>query len=354
VPEDDVRTTLGELERKLEDLEAELRSVPRRVAGNGASHHPAASAPEAAPHVAVPPAHGGASPFAAALASSPGPFAPPPVAPASAPPPSTAPASAPPPSTAPASAPPPSTAPASAPPPSAAPASAPPPSTAPASAPPPSAAPVPTPAPPQPAALPPLPATAAFAPAGDVQSQLLELERFRGELELSTRTLLDEYDRLVAGFRAVADAVSAPAAAPAPPSDLPADPTFPPAPKYPPAADPQAPTAAPAPASSTHDPNMVPVDRAALGEELLEGTVALDAGPFRDIATLSSLEQAVGSVPGVRDVQVRSFEGSRAYIDVLLDRPVELVAELRRSAPVAFTVTDSPPGRLRLEIDPGS
>ncbi len=44
---------------------------------------------------------------------------------------------------------------------------------------------------------------------------------------------------------------------------------------------------------------------------VFEGAVVVDAGPFRDITTLSSFEQALAHVPGAEDVYVRSFEGDR-------------------------------------------
>jgi hypothetical protein len=94
-----------------------------------------------------------------------------------------------------------------------------------------------------------------------------------------------------------------------------------------------------------------PVAAGAHDEETFAGQVTIDAGPFTDIATLSSFEQALGHVPGTQDVYVRGFEGSRALIDLVLGTPVALGAELRRIAPLGFTITTTRPDHLSISID---
>jgi hypothetical protein len=49
--------------------------------------------------------------------------------------------------------------------------------------------------------------------------------------------------------------------------------------------------------------------------------VTLSAGPFATLEALREFEQAVSSLPGVREVAVRGYEGSdRAIIEVRLRR----------------------------------
>src|SRR2546421_27244 len=71
-----------------------------------------------------------------------------------------------------------------------------------------------------------------------------------------------------------------------------------------------------------------------------DGQVVIDAGPFPDIATLGSFEQALARLPQAEDVYVREFTGSRALIDVLLAAPVALLDEMRRAAPVGFGLVE--------------
>jgi hypothetical protein len=174
VPEDDVATTLGELERKLKDLEDELHGGPREVPStNGA---PAVAAPGLAPAVAAP-APAPTPPELAPLQSAPAPVGAPSVV-APAPPPAFAPA------------------------------------------PPPTVAPAP---PPTFGATPPVPARApAFPPSAQAATpvapgQLEELLRFREQLEQSAGDLLAEYERVLEGLRALTEAAFAAPAAPAPP-----------------------------------------------------------------------------------------------------------------------------------------
>ncbi|WP_354699414.1 hypothetical protein DSM112329_05130 [Paraconexibacter sp. AEG42_29] len=83
------------------------------------------------------------------------------------------------------------------------------------------------------------------------------------------------------------------------------------------------------------------------------GQVTVDAGPFEDISTLSSFEQALGHLPGTQDVYVRGFEGSRALIDLVLGAPVAVGDELRKTAPLGFTITAATSDHLSITIDGG-
>lgn len=236
MPEEDVATTLGELERKLKDLEDELHSVPRGAPADDALPEVAPPAPAQAPNLAL--GATGASPSRTPLA----------------------------------------------------------------------------------------------APADGLPDQVEELVRFREELERSAREFLAEYERVLESLRATTDAALATASrldAPSAPSEA------------------QGTVAAPRQPAPSAGP-------AGLDATILDGVVAVEAGPFSDIATLSGFEQALGSVPAVRDVYVRGFEGSRALIDVTLDEPIALAAELRRTARVAFTIVQASSGRLSVAIEPGA
>lgn len=179
---------------------------------------------------------------------------------------------------------------------------------------------------------------------GSQPGHLAELVRFREQLERSAREFLAEYERVLASLRTTTDAALAAT------SQLGAAPLGPPAPGVVSAAPPNPPAAPETVAAPwARAPSAV---YPGLDTTVLDGVIAVDAGPFSDIATLSAFEQALGSVPGVRDVQVRAFEGSRALIDVSLSEPVALGAELRRTAPVAFAITQADAGRLTVAIEP--
>jgi hypothetical protein len=171
-----------------------------------------------------------------------------------------------------------------------------------------------------------------------VHDQLGDLVRFREQLERSTRELMDEYTRLL-------DALQVPA--PPPPPSAWSESSVRPAPAAAPltvaAATPD-PIAAPAP---------TPAGLSEADTVAFTGQVTVDAGPFTDIATLSAFEQALGHVSGAQDVYVRGFEGSRALIDLVLGEPVALGVELRRTAPVGFTITASKPDHVSITIDGG-
>jgi hypothetical protein len=81
-----------------------------------------------------------------------------------------------------------------------------------------------------------------------------------------------------------------------------------------------------------------------------EGAVVVDAGPFTDIATLSTFEQALARIQGAEDVYVRSFEGNRAVVDLRLHGPAQLVAELKQALPLPITVREAGDGRLTVDV----
>lgn len=85
----------------------------------------------------------------------------------------------------------------------------------------------------------------------------------------------------------------------------------------------------------------------------LSGDVVVEAGPFADLATLAAFERALGGVPGVTSVYVRSLDSGHAAIDVRLAGAVTLGSALRAFVPVPFTVTDVRDGHLAIVLAPG-
>ena len=85
------------------------------------------------------------------------------------------------------------------------------------------------------------------------------------------------------------------------------------------------------------------------GEQaVFDDEVALDARA--DLPGLCALGRALGAVPGVHAVELRAYAGGHAALEVALDRPVALVAELHRVAGPPLGVVEARPGRLVLEI----
>jgi len=137
---------------------------------------------------------------------------------------------------------------------------------------------------------------------GGLRAHLDELVRFREQLERSANEVIEEYDRLLAGLRVAADREQATRAGDG------------------------------------------------LDATVLDGLLTVDAGPFEDVAGLAELERALGGLPGVRDVHVRSFERSRALVDVILGEPVAFGSALRRVFALAFSLTRAAPGHVTVEL----
>jgi hypothetical protein len=83
---------------------------------------------------------------------------------------------------------------------------------------------------------------------------------------------------------------------------------------------------------------------------LFEGEMALGAGPFTDISTLSEFERALAGLDSVTDARVRGFEGDHAVLEITLARPVRLLDEMERALPWDFMVerTDGNTVSIRL------
>lgn len=175
----------------------------------------------------------------------------------------------------------------------------------------------------------------------DLRGEITELARFREQLESAARELVSEYDRLVARLQG-APGAAPPSAAFAP--SHPGPPAAPPMQGHVPATPPNAglppSPIAPAPASGADAHDELP----------FEGAVVVDAGPFRDIASLQAFEQALGRVEGAQDVYVQAFEGDRAHVDVRLSNPVPLVRLLRQQLHSPMMVRAAGDGRLTVDV----
>jgi hypothetical protein len=169
-------------------------------------------------------------------------------------------------------------------------------------------------APPDPPPPPPAPA------AGGMQAQLDELLRFRDQLAQAAKALVEDYSRVLEQIeRAVARPAPPP---PPPPTPATGHVTFP----------------VPSPAAPSTE------------SALYGGHVAIDAGPFADMATLAAFEGALRRVPHAEDVYVRSFEAHRALLELRLGAEVPLVFELRRASDQGFDVDHADAGRLTLTM----
>jgi hypothetical protein len=170
-------------------------------------------------------------------------------------------------------------------------------------------------------------------------ASLAELRRFRDRMERLTRDLTDEYDALLSRVMAGITGGTRGLLAPTPPvASTPPPPLAP----QPPLAPPPPPPVAPPPPAPPRSP---------YEEALFEGHVELGVGPFDDIASLSSFEQRLASLPAASDVLVRRFEASHAVIDVRLATPVALVRELHRVLGVDFSVRQVAGRRVSLTFD---
>jgi hypothetical protein len=78
------------------------------------------------------------------------------------------------------------------------------------------------------------------------------------------------------------------------------------------------------------------------------GDVAIDAAVSFD--GLCALGRALGDVGGVHSVDLRAYAGGRAALDVVLERPVALVEELRGRIRTPLSLVEAREGRLVLDV----
>lgn len=81
---------------------------------------------------------------------------------------------------------------------------------------------------------------------------------------------------------------------------------------------------------------------------LFRDDVALDARA--DLGGLCALDRALAAIPGVASVDLRAYAGGSAALDLVLDRAVPLVSELRRTLRRSLSVVEAREGRLAIEV----
>jgi len=182
------------------------------------------------------------------------------------------------------------------------------------------------------------PRVGAPPPAGDLDDlarQIDDLSRFREQLHRIGRELEEEYARVIARLggpsaeREGPGPITRPGQGPGPITR-----------------DPSAPEGqGPGPSSEGQGPG--PSSDPLVSVE----TVAVDAGPFADLAALGAFEEALAALPGVTGADVTGFEGRRAQFEVRLDRPVALADELAAAVPGAVARPIEAPDRLAIDLE---
>ncbi len=86
-------------------------------------------------------------------------------------------------------------------------------------------------------------------------------------------------------------------------------------------------------------------------DRIFEGRVTIDAGPFLDIAAVTTFQQALDLIPGSRDVYVRGFDLNRVHVEFDLAEPVALGREIRAVLPFNFAIFEAGHGRLAINVD---
>jgi DivIVA protein len=101
----------------------------------------------------------------------------------------------------------------------------------------------------------------------------------------------------------------------------------------------------PAPSPAPPDPVIDPVHG-----PLFESRVELDVGPFVDPIELSAFEHALVRVPKVVDVYVRRLADGRAFIELTLSEPAQLLRTMREMLPYSLEVRSVSQKRLVVDI----
>jgi hypothetical protein len=79
--------------------------------------------------------------------------------------------------------------------------------------------------------------------------------------------------------------------------------------------------------------------------------VSVDIGPFRDFSQLVSFEDAANAIGATGEIAIRRFSGGRASIEVPLQEPVDLLAELERRCDLEFQVRSADDDEIVLDLD---
>jgi hypothetical protein len=153
----------------------------------------------------------------------------------------------------------------------------------------------------------------------EARTRVAELLRLQDTLATTIRTVTHDFERAMAGAE---------------------DPAPAPEPEQP---EPEPPAPEPFPA-----PTPPPPPPAARG---FARTVELEAGPFRDFASLSAFEDALGTLSRVDEVYVRRFEGDRATIELTLDvDPAAFLDEMAARLPYTLSVDRADADRIAVHV----
>ena len=102
-----------------------------------------------------------------------------------------------------------------------------------------------------------------------------------------------------------------------------------------------------APAAAKKQPESVPVS--AVEEEV--GTVmTVIVSPLPELAMAAVAETTLRNLPSVRQVSGVKREGGRAAFTLDVDTDADLIAEMKTSMPVSFTVDESSEDRIALSL----
>ncbi len=86
-------------------------------------------------------------------------------------------------------------------------------------------------------------------------------------------------------------------------------------------------------------------------EDIFQGLVEVEVGPFSDFSQLVGFEDAANGIGAASEISVKRFAKGRATIEMNLREPVELLRELEDRAPFEFHVRDTREGHLVLDLD---
>lgn len=109
----------------------------------------------------------------------------------------------------------------------------------------------------------------------------------------------------------------------------------------------QADVSPPAPESSGNGTS--PVERAA--QNLFDGLVKVEIGPFDDFSQLVGFEDAAGQIGATSEISVERFSEGRATLSMRLDEPVDLLRELEERSPLEFHVRRTADDNVVLDVD---
>lgn len=86
-------------------------------------------------------------------------------------------------------------------------------------------------------------------------------------------------------------------------------------------------------------------------EDLFDGLVHVEVGPFSDFSQLVLFEDAARSIGATSEISIKRFSEGRATMAVQLREPVALLRELEERCDLEFVVRDTRGDRVVLDVD---